>query len=449
METSNTSSESVEAILSCLRKYIGAFQSQIDEMAVEDLRENLNSDLLALMSASSWNFSGESYRLIKEGIGLNDIAAIANAVFYVNKLGTESALGSLKNAIEDAVSTDFTMDVAAPAAREMIVCLEGPYNVDSLCRNDRAQNFLLMPGQWLKKINDKAAEDKKFIFGVGHPRNGCTYIQHPLKTNQYFEVNEFHYRMLEQKQNELLRLFEALGAKSATVEIVYESEESSEKNYSVSSGASASAENVPVPGMPIPISASAFVDERRDQNCQERMNVMQSAKKEIAFNPSGKPHIPDGLLFYGAEDEWQQLSASALRGGIKHVSIDLEYKSEYGVTEKHLAEEKQKIGVYCFSFSMKLNENFSQSLNQMMHTRWHYEVDFGDAPRVQLNDAVANDIDENIARVASLLRAKAKLFIENDGIDVSDEHRRRLIEMGERYGVDELRIEELILEAVK
>ena len=282
----------------------------------------------------------------------------------------------------------------------------------------------------------------KLVFPAGHPQNGCTYIQHPLQANLYFEVNEFHNSLLERKQNELLRVLESLGAYSARVEVRHEQREDTNReaelqrdgkgSYGVAKGSAAYS------GSESRQALSAF---------------SQSATKDWTFNPPPKPALPDDLVFYPTEETWKNLAASVLRGGLKRATVDLEYKSEYGVTEKRLSDISASAKIVLPSFEMHLKSSFSSNLHRLTTTQWHYEAIFEDEQGKRAGDeAVPSPETATMLpktpddKVEALFLKKAKRYAKSEG-HIDSAQRADLEAFASKYGIDEFRMEELIEEA--
>lgn len=356
-------------------------------------------------------------------------------------------------------------DAAWKSERKTIICSEEPMVLSAFSKRKRLKEIMVMDAADIEAYNEEVPAELKLVFPAGHPQNGCTYIQHPLQPNLYFEVNEFHDSLLERKQNELLRILESLGAYSARVEVRHERREDTNReaelqrdgkgSYGVSKGAAAFS------GSESRQTLSAF---------------SQSATKDWTFNPPEKPALPDNLVFYPTEETWKNLAASVLRGGLKRATVDLEYKSEYGITEKRLSDISASAKVVLPSFEMHLKSSFSSNLHRLTTTQWHYEAIFeneggkraGDfAPVVEanakaisegglapvaalplpLNSSTPTPLSVGDAgKVEALFRKRAKRYAQSEGhIDAAQ--RADLEAFAQKYGIDEFRMEELIEEA--
>ena len=186
---------------------------------------------------------------------------------------------------------------------------------------------------------------------------------------------------------------------------------------------------------------------------QTSMSSSQRATKDWTFNPPEKPYLPDDLVFYPTEETWQQLANSVLRGGLKCAVVDLEYKSEYGITEKYLSDVAASVKSLLPSFDMNLSKSFSSNLHRLTTTQWHYEVIFENetGERAGTNDKVASQITSaspsaDANKVELLFAKRARRYAQSEG-HINAEQRADLEAFAQKYGIDEFRMEELIEEA--
>ena len=89
-----------------------------------------------------------------------------------------------------------------------------------------SDNSIFMPALDIRTYNKEIQKfypgdkSKTLVFQTGHPQDGCTYVQHPYRQNEYIELSEFHWEMLHEKFIEMSNVFEMLGAKEATCKVI-------------------------------------------------------------------------------------------------------------------------------------------------------------------------------------------------------------------------------------
>lgn len=327
--------------------------------------------------------------------------------------------------------------------RKTIICTNETIELGALFSEaDRILGVMVMNAADIEEYNANVESEYRLVFQPGHPQNGCTYIQHPLRQNVYFEVNSFHDSMRERKQNELLRILESLGAYSAHVEVCHGHEIREKSAHELHTDTSV---NMGTTGSEVSQSATS--------EKQTKLAMSQRATKDWSFNPPDKPSLPDDLVFYPTEETWQQLVRSVLRGGLKHARVDLEYKSEYGITEHHLLDVATSVKNLLPLFDMNLKQQFSSDLYQLTTTQWHYDVTFEneDGERAGAKDSSlpsVNPLRQSVDRhkAEALFAKRAKRYAQSED-HINAEQRADLEALAAKYGIDEFRMEELIEEA--
>jgi len=329
--------------------------------------------------------------------------------------------------------------------RKTIICTNECASVETWRDGLRIPDVMVMDAQDIVAYNEDVSDEYRLVFEPGHPQNGCTYIQHPFRRNLYFEANSFHDSIRERKQNELLRILESLGAYSAQVHVRHEQQESEDLEDD---------SDVAIDGSYKLIKGS--MSKKSKRGSQSTSSTSQSAAKDWTFNPPEKPCLPDDLVFYPTEETWQQLAKSVLRGGLKRAVVDLEYKSEYGITKKYLTNIAASAKSLITSFEMNLNSNFSSNLHRLTTTQWHYDVVFENESGERAGGKSAGkDAEKQIVqtlpsqpndKAEALFAKRARRYAQSEG-HINAEQRADLEAFAQKYGIDEFRMEELIEEA--
>ena len=428
----------VADLIEKIRKGLRGQFSRIDSY-LDDVKEQVGVALLVL---SNDDFGG---KVSQQKARYEELSAYGK--YSPEDATDEDPVEERKDAIAPLLPADGKGEIlGAPAwynERKTLICTETPMSLTSFARKRRLDGIMAMEAADVVLYNDSVEDQAlKLVFQPGHPQNGCTYIQHPFRKNQYFEVNSFHDSILERKQNELLRILESLGAYSARVEVRHEQHTTS--NLAKDSHFDAKASVGKVSGE---MSHSANAEQA------STLFASQSATKDWSFNPPEKPMLPDDLVFYPTEETWQQLANSVLRGGLKRAEVDLEYKSEYGIDEKHLSDVSAAAKSVIPSFQMNLKQGFTSNLKQLTTTQWHYVVAFenesGERAGARITQAKAVEtpaltVGDN--KVEALFMKRAKRYAQSEG-HINAEQRAGLEALAKKYGIDDFRMEELIEEA--
>lgn len=305
-------------------------------------------------------------------------------------------------------------------------------------------------------------ESRRLSFEQGHPQNGCVYIQHPLDVNTYVDIEQFHATMLERKYNELIRILVALGAR--TVKCSVENHQNRDEKWRSRQQGAVEAQCI----------AGSAGGNGSGENVSSRvLSLSKKLNTELKLHPNEKPHLPGNLIYYPFEDGWKQVVENVLSGRLLTANIDLSYSKDYAITGRFVknlgAKIESLLPMYQFSANGSYESEVENELRELESIVWHYEVDFchsadkaegGEtAKEDSVDDSQPNETapknstqnknpgQEDTNRVENVILKRARQFAKTDGVDLSENHRKQLFDMGAKYGVDELRIEELIADA--
>jgi hypothetical protein len=180
-------------------------------------------------------------------------------------------------------------------------------------------------------------------FPPGHPHDNVLYIGNPVEPATYYLAADFHTRTFEHKTAELQRLLAFLGA--TRIKTV------AEHGWRQTSSGSLKAPLVKVPG-----TLGAKLRRTVDRNAfSESVRTLNAAE----------PQVPDGLVWYPHEREWQHTAELRLLQRIKSDNVLLRYSDNYGID----ADLAAKIG--------KLNISVGGKFERQIDTLWRLQVTYG------------------------------------------------------------------------
>ena len=321
---------------------------------------------------------------------------------------------------------------------------------------------MLMSAEDIENYNESEVGNQyPLVFDVGHPQNGKTYLQHPLQQNRYVDIDDYDFVMLNSKWLELQKLLEHLGAVKMTSKVSSSKmvEEKSRKKQDIGGEVNISA----VGG-----GSCKTSHERCDSALDD---LFQEMSGTIKLHPSGKPSIPDGLVFFKAESGWQQMAESVLAGRMTHACVDLVYKTETVVSSKQMRSIEAKLSSavpgYQFGIGGSFADEFEKERRERRSLIWHYEVTFAE----KTQKSVARVNKEGKGKLLSPKPAQRRMAVKPESSDngeamilnrakryaqtedavksgmLTDAQKSDLEKLAAKYGVGELRLEELIDEA--
>lgn len=158
------------------------------------------------------------------------------------------------------------------------------------------------------------SEAAAFRFPIGHPRSKVVYVGHPIDPVTYIPMAYFHTFLFEHKVAEALRLIRSLGAESVDVIRV--------EGWDRSVGIELA---VPLPGAEqVQVGAGAGSERGRGQSVMARMRL----------KPTGKPSVPDNLVWLPNELLWQEVVDARLTSGLRSFVLDVRSFDDYGVNAR-------------------------------------------------------------------------------------------------------------------
>ncbi len=328
--------------------------------------------------------------------------------------------------------------------RKVIVCSDKKADLSIWREGLKIPNVMVMDAQDIIDYNNNIEPKYQLKFDLNHPQNGVSYIQHPKLQNVYIDVNSFHTGILEQKYNELIRVLTALGATKISC-IVENSESKEESGYNKCSvEGSFSYKTINGAGH-----FSSDLSSSKITNLYKRLSV------ERILTPSKTIELPNDLVFYPSEQRWQDLAKLAKEGRLKKEVVDLTYRTDYAVTGKYLRDISGKIEALIAGAEVAYSEEFEHELKELQSIVWHYEVEFGDmesATPCEISEQIPQplligDTNSESDRAKQILSKRIKRYTQSNNGFINQEQRADLESFAQKYGIDELELEEMIEEA--
>lgn len=296
-----------------------------------------------------------------------------------------------------------------------------------------------------------ARRKRAYQFEMGHPRNGVTYVQHPIDKNVYVDINSFNTTLLERKYDELIRVLSALGATSISCSVQNDKTNTSK----IGDKRSLSGDVNCVYG-----SASGSIDGSSMSEKTFALNRKLSCK--IERTPKQKPYLPTDTVFFRFEDRWRQMADDVLSGQRTREEVDLSYRKEYSLS----CNEARQIGAkleslipgFQFGGSANYSDEYEAELKELESIVWHYEVEFcgtsaGAAPEVAdgLRQPGFLITTAEGGKAEAMILGRAKRYAKTEDVMKSgmltDAQRSDLEKLASKYGVDDFRLEEIIDQA--
>ena len=304
-------------------------------------------------------------------------------------------------------------------------------NTDHLFKSD---NLTLL---WM---NNLPAEIK---FPITHPKKDHTYICHPYDDRLYLPIEDYEEVLLNDRINEYCYLMQCLGA--TTIRIQNKKEESLNEHRE-------SARNIHGEGSYKILEASGNYETNSKKG--EGRNSKYTFAREQHFNPSKKPYIPDGLIWFPHEVSWQRLATQRMSGGILKYSESVSSSENRVVTSNELQDINAEVKALFAKMKggIKRESNYEISMNEDQEWEIFVEfkpieefdasVDFSDiAETVQIEEV--EELPESIfTEEEKQYMDEVRYMLEDD--DKIDEKESRLLErFRQKFNLSEDRANEL------
>ena len=304
-------------------------------------------------------------------------------------------------------------------------------NTDHLFKSD---NLTLL---WM---NNLPAEIK---FPITHPKKDHTYICHPYDNRLYLPIEDYEEVLLNDRINEYCYLMQCLGA--TTIRIQNKKEESLNEHRE-------SARNIHVGGSYKMLEASGNYETNSKKG--EGRNSKYIFAREQHFNPSKKPYIPDGLIWFPHEVSWQRLATQRMSGGILKYSESVSSSENRVVTSNELQDINAEVKALFAKMKggIKRESNYEISMNEDQEWEIFVEfkpieefdasMDFSDIAETVQIEEVEGSPDSIFTEEEKQYMDEVRYMLEDD--DKIDEKESHLLErFRQKFNLSEDRANEL------
>lgn len=202
-------------------------------------------------------------------------------------------------------------------------------------------------------------------FPIGHPKIGTLYIAHPYRKGLYLPYDEANNAFFLEKVHELCYLAQCLGATEINITSIKGQSLSDMKSSSVNVNGEI---NVKV------TSGSVGVTDERKEDYKHFYNKNVGLRQ--SFNPTARPYIPEGLIWYDHMPNWKQLSNSRIHGDILEYTETLNTDQSMSLANNRSNEVSAHFKNLIVAINANVHTNFSTQLEKTENTVWKVEIKF-------------------------------------------------------------------------
>ena len=276
-----------------------------------------------------------------------------------------------------------------------------------------------------------------FKFPFGHPYPNQLYIAHPYNSGLYVPYDESEDIFFTDKVNELCYLLECLGAETIEISAVRGKRVEEMSNCAQSLGGSADIKL---------FSANGQSSQRKETNNSSDCNSTRTFT--IRLDPMKLPYLPENLLWYAEQPQWQRLVERRLKNNILEYSESVQ-SSETRFTSTNEVSDIEVSAEYLWTkVKANVQRNIESQFKTSMETVWNIHVRFRSMKDFEEQTGIVSQSDQS----PKVLTAEEKEYIdefkfclEEDGV-ISPKEERMLDRLRLRLGISENRAKELTKE---
>ncbi len=277
---------------------------------------------------------------------------------------------------------------------------------------------------------DMKSDLSHLSFPFGHPQVNELYVAHPLVTNRYIPIEDYQLEMIEDKVRELCELAQSLGAERIDIDCLNSSssERTNNRETNVSGGVSRKI-----------VSANASYHNEASNRLLERLSRSISLHQE--FQPCKAPFVPDNLIWYKSEPNWQRLRRQRLEGGLVTHEERIETSKCRAGSSHEMNSVKAELKALFTKIDVEFDQTYETKFEQMEDAVLAIKIKF--APLSELTGSGTTRISKNTnlsANVQRYLNEVKECFVDGE---ISKTGRKLLNRMREQLGISEARAAEL------
>ena len=204
-----------------------------------------------------------------------------------------------------------------------------------------------------------------FKFPTGHPVANQLYIGHPYNPSLYVPFEESEDIFFVDKVHELCYLLECLGAEEINITSI-KGKNISELNDSQRDFSGSADVKL----------LSGDVSGSMQSHHQGEMTSNNQRTMRIKLDPMRKPFLPEGLIWYDQQPQWQRLVNSRINGNM------LEYNEFISTSQTKFTSNQEKIDIkaaakYLWTkIHAEVDLNIKTQFKETTETQWKVDVKF-------------------------------------------------------------------------
>jgi len=285
---------------------------------------------------------------------------------------------------------------------------------------------------------------KSINFPLSHPKLNEVYVNHPINKDNYLLVDDYEKSLFIDKLREFQVLMDSLGAKKIDVFNKTKSIENDSFNSRKSYDG-----GIKVKGNGVEGGYSKSNSE--DYQLEQELNI--GFHQEL--RPKNMPFIPDNLVWYHSDLNWQRLVQQRMNGSlVKHKEI-ISAKEIESLSTQELTSVYAEIDILFVKLNFEYNKSSSYRSKRELNYTLEFHVEFEDFDNLKGTKASTEKIVDSNIRNKPLsnndnlekYKEDVLFMLEDDGV-IDDVERKLLNRKIKHYGLtpsEALQIEEELM----
>jgi len=202
-------------------------------------------------------------------------------------------------------------------------------------------------------------------FPIGHPISGELYIGHPYNSKLYFPYENSEEIFFLDKIHELCYLLQCLGAEQISITSIKGKNVTEMNKSTLDTKGDANIKLL-----------SGDLNYNKDASSIDETSSHQERTMKWLFDPTSRPFVPNELIWYAEQPQWQRLANSRLNGNM------LEYHENVSTADtkfvsKHEQETIKASAKYLWTkLNGSSNSKVDSDLKENIETLWRVDVKF-------------------------------------------------------------------------
>lgn len=267
-------------------------------------------------------------------------------------------------------------------------------------------------------------------FPVGHPVAGTIYIGDPFVPNMYIPYDGYEFEFFLSKVNEYCRLLQCLGATEITIKTI--------------KGRSASDSKEQISNIDSSVGVKVFSasgEKNETQNYQNDRTASAGIEYFQRFDPNIKPFVPEGLIWYKEQSDWQSQVQQRLMGNMLEFSQRISTKETTFVSSSEVLDIKAQAEFLWSKANINYNEKSKTEFKSSEETEWIVSVKFKSLDEFDDNKT-SQKPQKELPDNEEKYKEEVLFYLEDNGV-ITDIERRFLEKKRVRLGISEERAKEI------